>query len=286
MKPQDIHKLMHDAALMLNKTGVAGAAQKRILESFITQDPDMLLLKKQARHLSTKDVPVLIEGETGTGKELIAQILHTGKLGRLVAVNCAGISPQLLESEFFGHKKGSFTGAFTDRVGHFEMANNGTLFLDEIGELPIDLQAKLLRVLETKTITRVGESDERPINCRIVAATNRNLLEYSSFRNDLYYRLSVIVLKTKPLRDRKDDIPLLINKFLKDEGANFNSIYGDNLVKARNYAVHGQFSNEYAYNAIMNEECVKNWPGNIRELKNYITRKLIFAEMEKDEITN
>lgn len=260
MKQQDIHKLMLDAQLMLNKTGVSAAAQHKVMASFITQDPDMLLLKKQARHLSSKDVPVLIEGETGTGKELIAQILHTGQLGRLVAVNCAGISPHLLESEFFGHKKGSFTGAYQDRIGHFEMANNGTLFLDEIGELPIELQSKLLRVLETKTITRVGESDERPINCRIVAATNRNLLEYPQFRNDLYYRLSVIVLKTKPLRDRRDDIPLLVEKFLKDEGANDLYVY-------------------------LNKDKLRDaqWPGNIRELKNYITKQVILAEMEKDE---
>lgn len=243
-------QLLRETDKFLELSEKAKIKQQRLVNNYITEDKDTEELKQKALKLSSKDIPVLIEGETGTGKELIAKILHgVGRIGPLVTINCAGIPSELLESEFFGHVRGAFTGAVKDRAGHFISAQSGTLFLDEIGELPLQLQSKLLRAIEYKTFTPVGSSDTVTYDCRIIAATNRQLLSSPDFRQDLYYRLAVVKLQTKPLRDRKQDIPLLIEKFIskyKLEPSEYKEIY--NTLPPDTYT----------------------WPGNIRELKNFV----------------
>jgi transcriptional regulator with GAF, ATPase, and Fis domain len=212
------------------------------------------------------DATVLVLGETGTGKELIARELHRQSLRKdkpLVRVNCACIPKELYESEFFGHARGAFTGAVKDRVGRFEAAAGGTLFLDEIGEIPLELQSKLLRVLQEKSYERVGEERTRRADVRIVAATNRDLkkeVAAGRFREDLYYRLNVFPMKVAPLRGRKEDIPLLAAHFVelavKDLGCP-----RPRLTRAGMETLQGY-----------------NWPGNIRELRNVIERAAIFAQ--------
>ena len=208
---------------------------------------------------------VLIGGESGTGKELAARALHSWseRKGSFVPVNCGAISEELMESEFFGHTKGAFTGAQNTREGLFTYANNGTLFLDEIGEMPMSMQVHLLRVLEERVIRPVGSNRETPIDVRIIAASNRNLdqeVEKGNFRQDLYYRLNVVNVKMPPLRDRLDDIPALVQHFSAmlsaDLGVSPPVITGDDLFHMRDY----------------------NWPGNIRELKNVIERSILLNQ--------
>jgi transcriptional regulator with GAF, ATPase, and Fis domain len=208
---------------------------------------------------------VLLLGETGTGKELLASALHDLSPRRghaFVKVNCAAISPSLIESELFGHEKGAFTGAVQRRVGRFEFAQGGTLFLDEIGELPLDAQAKLLRVVQEREIERIGGNKTIPIDVRIICATNRNLeaevLE-KRFRADLFYRLKVFPIHVPPLRDRRDDIPLLVNAFVWTLA---NQL--------------GHVPNEVDETALA-LLCSYNWPGNIRELHNVLERAVILA---------
>jgi DNA-binding NtrC family response regulator len=220
----------------------------------------------QIEMVAPTDATVLILGETGTGKELIARELHRQSLRKdkpMVRVNCACIPKELYESEFFGHARGAFTGAVKDRVGRFEAAAGGTLLLDEIGEIPLELQSKLLRVLQEKCYERVGEERTRRADVRIVAATNRDLkkeVAEGRFREDLYYRLNVFPMKVAPLRDRKEDIPLLAAHFVelavKDLGCP-----RPRLTRAGMEALQGY-----------------NWPGNIRELRNVIERAAIFAQ--------
>ena len=189
--------------------GIVGQS-KTIINAF-------LKAKKAANSIAN----VLIEGESGTGKELFAQAIHSLGLrssGPIVKLNCAEIPETLLESELFGYEKGAFTGAAHRKIGKFELANNGTIFLDEISEMSLPLQSKMLRVIEDKTISRVGGLENIPINVRIVSATNRDLWQYvkkGQFREDLYYRLNVIYLHLPPLRDRREDVPLLIDFFIK-----------------------------------------------------------------------
>jgi two-component system NtrC family response regulator len=210
-----------------------------------------------AGRVASSDATVLITGESGTGKELIAQGVHYNSAradGLFVAVNCAAIPENLIESELFGHVKGSFTGAVRDREGKFELADGGTLFLDEIGDLRIDLQAKILRALQERTIERVGGSRPVELDVRIVAATNRDLereVREGRFREDLYYRLSVVTLHLPPLRERKSDIPLLAEHFLKK----FNP-GGQTTVTSE------------ALNLLI----AYGWPGNVRELENVMER--------------
>jgi len=189
------------------------------LLQFITQDEEMLKLKDNVRKLSSILDPVLIVGETGTGKELIARALHGKRLGKFIPINCTALPDYLLESELYGHKKGSFTGAVDDRMGLFEAAGEGTIFLDEIGDMPIAMQVKLLRVLQDRMIRRVGDNIERHIKCRFIVATNQNLekmVEEKRFRLDLLSRLNVFVLKIKSLAERGKDIPLIMKSLEKD----------------------------------------------------------------------
>ena len=177
------------------------------LESFITQDPDMIKLKEDVRKLVSVDDPVLICGETGTGKGIIAKALHGYRRGKFIHVNCTSLPDELIESELFGHKKGSFTGAVADRIGKFQEATGGTIFLDEIGDMPLNMQTKLLLAIEEKWICPVGSNEEIPIDCRIISATNQFVKE--RIRGDLYWRLSTFILQIKPLRERGDDWKLI-----------------------------------------------------------------------------
>lgn len=214
------------------------------------------LIQKVSAHKSN----ILIIGESGTGKELVARMLHDfGPLKGLpfVPVNCGAITETLIESELFGHKKGSFTGAHADKPGLFEMANRGTLFLDEVGELPLSMQVKLLRALQDRTIRKVGGTEDIRVDVRIIAATNRDLeagIQKGTFREDLYYRLNVIQIKTPPLRERRGDITILADHFLKrycaKQGKKLIGMEPDALERLETYA----------------------WPGNVRELENTIER--------------
>jgi two-component system nitrogen regulation response regulator NtrX len=209
------------------------------------------------------DAAILITGENGTGKELVAYHVHyrsNRKAEPMVAVNCPAIAEQLFESELFGHVKGAFTGAGMDRIGRFEKAHGGTLFLDEIGELPLSLQPKLLRVLETGRFEKVGSDETMSVDCRLISATNRNLkdmIEKSKFREDLFYRLNVVTVNVPPLDSRPDDIPLLVDHFL------------------------GQMNvdNEYAFSSeAIGAMASYDWPGNIRQLKNFVHQVVFGCE--------
>lgn len=219
-----------------------------------------------ARKVAVTDVPVLLTGETGTGKEVFAQAIHNGSARAkqpFVAINCSAFSKELLESEIFGHKAGAFTGALKDKKGLFEEANHGTIFLDEIGEMAYGLQAKLLRVLETGEYIKVGDTKPTKIDVRIVSATNRNLKEEianSNFREDLYFRLSVFHLHLPSLRERREDIPELAAAFLKFFAAKMGK-------QVKGFAADCQaWMQSYA------------WPGNVRELRNVIERALIICD--------
>jgi len=217
--------------------------------------------------VAQSDVTVLLEGETGTGKELVAESIHTESAraeGPFVVVDCGAIPRDLLESELFGHEKGSFTGAVALRQGAFEAAAGGTVFLDEIGELGPDLQPKLLRVLERREVKRVGATRYAPIDVRVVAATNRNLrseVNAGRFRSDLYYRLAVVEVRLPPLRERKDDLPLLLERILDSLGAGGRPEAA--LVRAPDF---------------LSEVVRHTWPGNVRELRNYVERCLALRE--------
>lgn len=215
---------------------------------------------------------VMITGENGTGKELVAKAIHKGSLrdkDKYISVNCASIPSELIESELFGHIKGAFTGAEKDRIGKFELAEGGTLFLDEIGDMKLDVQAKVLRAIQEREIERVGDNKKIKINCRIISATNKNLVEEvvkGNFREDLYHRLAVIPINLPPLRERKEDIPLLIQHFSKE------------ICMVNKYPPK-TFTKE-AMNAFQNY----SWKGNIRELRNIVERIVILSN--NDEITD
>ena len=235
-------------------------------EDFIGESPPIIQLKQMIKKIAPYDINVLILGESGTGKEVVARTIH--KLSKrknkpFVAFNCAALPEDLIESELFGYKKGAFTGATQDKKGLIEEANGGTLFLDEIGEMPITVQAKLLRFLENGTIRPLGSTKEIKVDVRIISATNRDLEEEirkGRFREDLYYRLATIVLKLPPLRERKEDIPLLVSHILKDLEKKYNKKIKKISPDFMNYL----YSLEYK--------------GNIRELKNILEKAIIFAE--------
>jgi transcriptional regulator with PAS, ATPase and Fis domain len=239
---------------------------KSSFAKIIGKSSEVNKLIELAKKVAVTDTTVLLLGETGTGKELLAEALHLAsrrRKGPFIPINCAAIPKDLQESELFGHKKGSFTGAHTDKKGYFEVADRGTILLDELGEMSADLQAKLLRTLESKTINKVGDTTPIPIDVRIIAATNRDLFDDAKedeFRKDLYYRLSTFTMELPSLRERKDDIPLLALHFMtvnaEKIGKNIQSMskdYMDMLLK-------------------------HPWPGNIRELKNVIERSVILTD--------
>jgi transcriptional regulator with GAF, ATPase, and Fis domain len=229
----------------------------------IGQSPAIANLVQQIELVAPTDATALISGESGTGKELVAREIHRRSQRKdhpLVRVNCASIPKDLYESEFFGHAKGSFTGAMKDRAGRFQAADGGTLFLDEVGEIPLEMQSKLLRVLQEGEYERVGEETTRKVNVRIIAATNRKLaqeVEAKRFRQDLYYRLNVFPIEVAPLRNRKEDIPLLASMFMANVRKKLNctgrELTQAEVVKLQNY----------------------HWPGNVRELQNIIERAVI-----------
>lgn len=237
-------EIMHRSALM-----------KRVIE--------------KARQVAPRSIPVLIEGESGTGKELLARAIHFSSPRSdkpFIAVNCGAIAAELAESEFFGHKKGAFTGAVADRAGHFESAQGGTLFLDEIGELPYGIQVKLLRVLQESQVVRLGTSTAVPVNVRIIAATNRTLSEevgFGRFREDLFFRIAVAVIKLPPLRDRSGDVGLLVDHIL--ERINKES------------AAEPSWEHKKLSAGARNIMLQHPWPGNVRELMNTLTRATVWS---------
>lgn len=243
-------------------------SEKYNYEKIVGKSKDLQQIIAVLESVSQTNSTVLITGESGTGKELAARAIHlnsTRKLGPFIAANCSAYAESLIESELFGHEKGAFTGAIKSKVGRFELAQNGTLFLDEIGDLSISVQTKLLRVIETREFERVGGSKSIKIDTRIIAATNKNLIEEISkgnFREDLFYRINVINVHLPPLRERKDDLPLLINHFIES----YNQKFKKNIK---------QFSSS-AYDLLLEY----NWPGNIRELENVIEHCFILCNNE------
>ena len=231
----------------------------------IGESPCFQEVLTQIIQISQTDAPVLIEGETGTGKELIARAIHEKSRRKdrpLIKVNCPAVPHELFESEFFGHMKGAFTGAISERMGRFQLADSGTLFLDEVSEIPLGLQSKLLRVLQEGCFEKVGDDKTRKVDVRIIAASNRNFeeeMEKGRFRKDLYYRLGVALIFVPPLRERKEDIPLLANHFREKFAKTLNRPCSP-------------FS---AYNIEQLQDY--DWPGNIRELQNVIERALIVS---------
>ncbi|MGD9900043.1 MAG: sigma 54-interacting transcriptional regulator [Calditrichaceae bacterium] len=234
-------------------------------ENLIGRSKSMQKIYALLKNVAQSDTTVLITGESGTGKELVARALHLNSARRLkpfMALNCSAFVESLLESELFGHEKGSFTGATRTRAGHFELANKGTLFLDEIGDLSPAVQVKLLRVLETRQFDRVGGSKPIQMDVRILAATNKSLYEEvqkGRFRDDLYYRLNVINIHMPPLRERMDDLPLLVDHFLRKFSQKFNKQIND--------------ISSAAYHTLMNY----HWPGNIRELENVLEHAFVMC---------
>ena len=235
-------------------------------ERIVGRSPQMLEIYKTVGRVARSDATVLITGETGTGKELVAEVVHynsNNRQGPLIKVACASLPETLLESELFGHEKGSFTGAYTQRKGRFELADKGSIFLDEIGEMTPNTQKKLLRVLQEHEFERVGGTATIHVNTRVIAATNKDLKEEvakGNFREDLYYRLNVISIHMPPLRERKDDIPLLVEHFLDKH----------------------RFSPTSAPAKITEEALARlmehDWPGNVRELENVIERAVVMAQ--------
>jgi PAS domain S-box-containing protein len=234
-------------------------------EQIIGRSPALLAVLSDVGRVAPTETSVLITGETGTGKELIARALHSASRRRdkpLIKVNCAALPAGLVESELFGHEKGAFSGAIARRLGRFELADGGTIFLDEVGELPLEAQVKLLRVLQEREIDRVGGQRPIPVDVRVIAATNRDLqkeVREKRFREDLYYRLSVFPVRMPPLRERRDDIPLLVhflmNRFTSQVGKRLDGVDRATMQRLQDYS----------------------WPGNVRELENVLERAIILA---------
>ena len=272
-KPPDLNRLLLSIRNALDRSNLVNEA--KILKRKISRSNDIVgessaitQLKATIDKVAPTEARVLITGENGTGKELVARWIHEKSSRRknaLVEVNCAAIPSELIESELFGHEKGSFTSAVKQRIGKFEQANEGTLFLDEIGDMSLSAQAKVLRALQENRITRVGGDRDIRVDVRVVAATNKDLkmeISENRFREDLYHRIGVMILNVPPLRDRKDDIPLLVDRFLEDiaaeYGAKKKSINKDALDILKEF----------------------KWTGNIRELRNVTERLVIMSEKE------
>ncbi|MFD2938294.1 sigma-54-dependent transcriptional regulator [Spirosoma flavum] len=262
-----VSRAMDKAQLQLRIKQLEAQVQQRYgFDGIIGQSRAIQQAIELARKVAPTDTTVLLTGETGTGKEVFAQAIHQAsprRLGPFVAINCGALSKDILESELFGHRAGAFTGASRDQKGLFAEANKGTIFLDEIGEMPLDLQAKLLRVLETREFTRVGDTKATQVDVRIVAATNRSLEQDATggqFRLDLFYRLSVFSIELPALRSRPEDIPLLVDQFAQQNAAKIgkkpmglSQVFLDVLMRY-------------------------TWKGNIRELKNVIERAVILND--------
>lgn len=256
-----------DRTLEILASGLPASAPE--FKDIIHRSEVMQRIVLKARLIASRSVAVLIEGESGTGKELFARAIHDAsprKGNPFVAINCGAIPTELVESELFGHEKGAFTGASATRIGHFEAAHTGTVFLDEIGELPKEMQVKLLRTLQGNEIKRVGATVAKTIDVRIIAATNRNLIDEvstGSFREDLFYRLAVAVIKLPPLREREGDVSLLIDRFMRQFDADSDHDLG---------CGHKKIS-VTARNVLMRHI----WPGNVRELQNTLIRAAIWS---------
>ncbi len=255
-KAERLHKLERENVELRTEL-----SQRFQFENVVARSSAMESVLKVAQKVAQSDATVLIEGESGTGKEVLARAIHQAsprRKGPFVAVNCPSIPENLLESELFGHVRGAFTGALRDKPGKFELAKGGTVFLDEIGDLKLDLQAKLLRVLQEREIERIGDTKPRPIDVRIIAATHRDLrqlVQEGRFREDLYYRLSVVPLVIPPLRERKEDIPYLVDHFLAKYGG-------------KQFRVTKQ-----AMRVLLDYD----WPGNVRELENAVHRAIVLT---------
>jgi two-component system nitrogen regulation response regulator NtrX len=269
-KPPDLNRMLitirnaMDRSSLVSETKVLKRRVNRVQEMIGESNP-IKKIKETIEKVAPTDARILITGENGVGKELVARWVHeksSRASGQLVEVNCAAIPSELIESELFGHEKGSFTSAIKQRIGKFEQANTGTLFLDEIGDMSLNAQAKVLRALQEGKITRVGADKDINVDVRVIAATNKDLLkevEEKRFRLDLYHRLSVIIIHVPSLNERKDDIPLLVERFLSDicseYGVAKKSIDDDALKLLQEY----------------------NWTGNIRELRNVVERLIILS---------
>jgi DNA-binding NtrC family response regulator len=270
-KPPDLNRLLITVRNALDKNNLVKetrSLKKKVSQKYemIGNSPALSEIKSVIEKVAPTDARVLITGPNGSGKELVARQLHE-KSNRakfeFVEVNCAAIPSELIESELFGHEKGSFTSAIKQRVGKFEQAENGTLFLDEIGDMSLSAQAKVLRALQENKITRVGGERDIPVHVRVIAATNKDLkkeIAENRFREDLYHRLSVIVIKVPSLNDRKDDIPELVEKFLTDV-SNENGWKKKEIETKALKALQGY-----------------NWTGNIRELRNVVERLAIMSD--------
>ncbi len=262
-KLEDLRLILRN---LREKLTLKAKLKQKSIPELIGQSPAIERLKEIVRKIAPYDVNVLILGESGSGKEVVARAIHNlsnRKDRPFVAINCAALPAELLESELFGYKKGAFTGAVKDKKGLIEKANGGTLFLDEIGDMPLSLQAKLLRFLETKKFIPLGATQEKEVDVRIIAATNRNLKEEikkGNFREDLFYRIATIVVEVPPLRERKEDIPLLVEHFVKE----FSRKYGKEVKRISKGFI------EYLMEL--------PFEGNVRELRNIIEREIILSE--------
>ena len=260
-----VEKAIEGARLMRSEVALGSSTQSEQADAMVGLGTAMQAVYKAIGRVAPTDATVLIRGESGTGKELVARAIYQHSLraqAPLIVVNCAAIPPTLLESELFGHERGAFSGAVNRRIGRFEQANGGTIFLDEIGDLPIDLQAKLLRVLQERTFDRIGGPTVQ-VNVRVLAATNRDLevsIREGIFREDLFHRLNVVTLRLPPLRERRDDIPSLVGFFVER--------YARELQRE-----------PVAFSAEAMKLLVEHsWLGNVRELQHFVQRLLIFCQ--------
>lgn len=269
-KPPDLNRILITIRNAIDRSTLSKEARNlkrkvRRVQEMIGESDAIKQIKETVNKVAPTDARVLITGENGVGKELVARWIHQKSNrvdGPLVEVNCAAIPGELIESELFGHEKGSFTSAVKQRIGKFEQANGGTLFLDEVGDMSLSAQAKVLRALQEGRITRVGGDKEIAVDVRVVTATNKDLLkevESKMFRLDLYHRLSVILIHVPSLNQRKSDIPLLVDRFLTDI--------------ADDYGQQKKEIDEKALEALINH----NWTGNIRELRNVVERLIILS---------
>ncbi|CAN5568682.1 sigma-54 dependent transcriptional regulator [soil metagenome] len=275
-KPPDLNRLLLTVRNALDKSSLVTETKvlrKKISKAFdiVGESEAIKKVKDAIEKVAPTEARVLITGPNGTGKELVARWLHekSNRSGEaMIEVNCAAIPSELIESELFGHEKGSFTSAIKQRIGKFEQANGGTLFLDEVGDMSLSAQAKVLRALQEHKITRVGGDKEIKVNVRVIAATNKDIkkaIAENKFREDLYHRLSVILIYVPPLKERKDDIPLLVNRFLEDIASEYGT-------------AKKPISDEAIVHLQKNE-----WSGNIRELRNVVERLVIMSDDEISE---